>query len=436
MTFTYEVVLVLLITAIIMTAFSAFLFSYLDQLVHVGLYRYGLQFSYEWAESYWIYARFLTESLAIAIVAFCISVVILLLNQQLDGINHAKHVCLLLLLIGIVAVASSAFFFSKLDYVVHNDLYRYGLSFSYEWAGRYWMYARSMLSLLGSVAVFSAVSIALMLTSGPAHGINPVLSGKKLLGKFNSANSVIVILFSSGVLTVAIAISVSSSVLALLGLGSLFWGVVLLYIKPGKYVKETVFEKTTVQLFKDLGHVIGGMGYRGRAVFLPPTLNDLESCRVYIGTKESAELPSPEDRAAGENVPFSRISGAKGILLEPTGVQLAKLIEEKIGKNSEKRDLEYLGQRLPKVLVEDLEIAQNVEIETLNPKFSISIKGSIYGSVCKETRKSSEFCTSVGCPLCSAIACVLAKSTRKPVIIEKDRVEKDGQIIDIEYRVL
>lgn len=436
MAFTYEVVLVLLITGIVMTAFSGFLFSRLDQLVHGDLYTYGLQFNYGWAGLYWAYSRFLTESLAIAIVVFGVSAVILLLNPTLDGINYVERVCLSLLVIGIVAIGSSAFFFSKLDYLVNSELYRYGLNFNYEWAGRYWMYARSMLSLLGSAAAFSAVSIALILMSRPAHGMNHVLSGRKILEKIDLANSAIAVLFSSGVVTVAIAISANSSVLILLGLGALFWGVVLLYIKPGKYVKENLFEKTAVQLFEDLGHVIQGMGYKGRAIFLPPTLNDLESCRVYIRTKGSNELPSPEERAAGENAPFSRISGGKGILLEPTGVQLAKLIEEKISKNLEKSDLEYLRQRLPKVLIEDLEIAQNVEIEALNPRFCVSIKGSIYGSVCKETRKSSEFCTSVGCPLCSAIACLLAKSTRKPVIIEKDGMQSDGQTIDIEYRVL
>jgi hypothetical protein len=91
---------------------------------------------------------------------------------------------------------------------------------------------------------------------------------------------------------------------------------------------------------------------------------------------------------------------------------------------------------MPKLLIEDLEIAQNVQIETLNNTVHVKIENSIYKNMCQEAKKFSNICSLLGCPLCSAIASALAKATGKPVIIEKNQISEDSQTIDIEYHLL
>jgi len=49
----------LLIFGAFMIGVAAFYFSQIDSVVHVDLYRYGLQFSSEWADQYWTYAKLL-----------------------------------------------------------------------------------------------------------------------------------------------------------------------------------------------------------------------------------------------------------------------------------------------------------------------------------------------------------------------------------------
>ena len=98
--------------------------------------------------------------------------------------------------------------------------------------------------------------------------------------------------------------------------------------------------------------------------------------------------------------------------------------------------MQQIEQKMPKLLVEDLEIAQNVQIETKNNRVHVKIENSIYKYMCKEAKKSSTICSLLGCPLCSAIACTLAKATGKPVIIEKTQLSEDSQTMDIEYLLL
>jgi hypothetical protein len=59
----------------------------------------------------------------------------------------------------------------------------------------------------------------------------------------------------------------------------------------------------------------------------------------------------------------------------------------------------------------------------------------IFEDLCKETRKLEKTHETIGCPLSSAFACILAKATGKPVTIEKEETLPDATI-RIQYTVL
>lgn len=428
------IILFLLLSGILMTGFSVFFFTRLDQVVHSDLYRYGLQFNYEWAGQYWIYSRLMLGFLEVAMVTTGVAIAFILLRMRTGEIESTKFVSSLLLVIGIAMTSVSMFLLNKLDYVVHNDLYRYGLQFSYEWTGQYWTYAKSMLGLLGLAIATSSASMALLLIGARAHEIQHFLSARSLL-KIDSVKLVSFLLFSVGVVALAFSINYTSSILAFIGLGLVFWGAILLYVRPEKYVKETLLDKTTLPSLASLNQLITELGYKGKGIYLPPKyLKNFDSSKVYISAREDTKLPSPEYIQKVEDKII--LKNPEGLLITPQGAELARLFEATIGTNFTKVDLQYIEQNLPKLLIEDLEIARNVEIETKNSQVHVKIENSIYKNMCKEARKLSNVNGSLGCPLCSAIACALAKATGKPVIIEKDQTSENGQTIDIEYRLL
>jgi len=132
------IILVMLLGGIVITALSAFVFISLDQVVHGDLYRYGLLFNYQWAGQYWTYSRLMMSSLTVAVVVIGVLAMSTLVHVHMSKNDLPKSDSFLLLVVGIVMTLLSAFFFSRLNYVVQNDLYNYGLQFSYEWADRYW----------------------------------------------------------------------------------------------------------------------------------------------------------------------------------------------------------------------------------------------------------------------------------------------------------
>ena len=420
--------ILVLLVGITLVAFSKFFFTFfLDQIVHGDLYRYGLQFSYEWVEQYWTYSRLMRNSLEIALLVTILSIAFILVQVRTRR-SYFKFLTCPLLIFGTFMIGFSVFFFTRLDLIVHSDLYKYGLQFSYEWAGKYWTYANLILGLFALAITMNAISITLILTAERIRRIHLFPSARSLL-KVNS------ILFFAGVLVLVLSINFNSSILAFVGLGLVFWGAILFYVRPSKYVKENLLLKTIVPSLVSLDQTIIELGYKGKGVYLPPKyLRDLKSSKIFISAQRDTKLPSPEQIQNEEDKVF--LKNPEGILITPPGSELARLFEEKLGTSFARVDLQQIEQKMPRLLIEDLEIAQNAQIETVNNIVHVKIENSIYKNMCQEAKKFSNICSLLGCPLCSAIACALAKATGKPVIIEKNQISEDGQIINVEYRLL
>jgi hypothetical protein len=416
----------LLLAGIGMNIVSAFFFIRLDRVVHVDLYNYGLRYSEEWSAPYWTYSRWTLSCLAVTMLMTGIATVFILIHARTRG-SGSKSISYLLLALGITSTGFSAFFLNSLNILVHSELYRYGLMFSEEWATQYWRYANTIFSLLGLATATTVTSISLI-----------YLSARPLI-KIDTTKLVCAILVSAGAITLTFSISYTSSILAFIGLGLLFWGIITKYITTEEYVKKTILDTTTLFHLVQLDDILKELNYNNRAVYLPPKyLINISSNNVYIAKHKDTKLPKAEEimkeRITKENKIFMK--NPEGILLLPPGNELTKLFEKTLKTSFTRVSLAYLEQNIPKLLIEDLEIAEDVKIEMKNSTIHVTIHNSIYKDTCKETSKLSNVSRSLGCPITSAIACALAKATGKPVTITKDQTSKDGKIIDVTYELL
>jgi hypothetical protein len=251
--------------------------------------------------------------------------------------------------------------------------------------------------------------------------------------KRSLSETVAYVLLISGTIALMTSIFYSSSTLAFVGLGLTFWGALLLYIKPAKYVKASLLDSTVISSLKTVDQMITNLNYKGKAVYLPPRyLKDLKSGKVFIPSKKGIIIPPAED--AVEEKVF--LENPKGVCLTPPGLGLANLYETELGKSFTQVDLNYLQNNLPKLFTEDLEIAEGLEINIGNNTIRAKITGSINKALCNDVGELSNICGSIGCPIFSSIAIALTRATGKPVIIEKIAVSKDGETIETSFRLL
>lgn len=241
------------------------------------------------------------------------------------------------------------------------------------------------------------------------------------------------VLLLLGAAAVILSVSYVSNTLAFIGLTLLCWGALLLFMKPIRYVKTSLLDSTAISSLATIDRVVSEFGYKGKAVYLPPLPYFLKGYKggvVYVSSKKDISLP-PVDQVAGKKV---FIKNPQGICIVPPGLGLVNLYEKELGKDFTKVDTEYLRNKLPKLFVEDLEMATDLEISTKNSTIHVKITNSVYKDFCTDVRKLSNVCNSFGCPLCSSIACALSRAIGKPIVIEKTKISQDGNVIETYYR--
>jgi len=294
------------------------------------------------------------------------------------------------------------------------------------------MEARLFLGLVGIATAVNCVSVILLISSKSAQ--ERYVESTHMQLEPDPAKLVAPTILSAGFIALALSINYASSILAFIGLGLVFWGGLLFYIRPERYVKGTLLDKMSVPPLVSLNEIITELGYKSKGVYLPPKyFADFESVKVYFSTEDNSKLPTPKEIQKNENRTFLRNQG--GMLITAPGYELAKLFEKTLGTDFTRTNLQYLEKSIPRLLV-DLEIVQKAEIHSTGNNINVRIEGSMTRSVCEEIRKLSNVCGSLGCPLCSSIALALTKAAGKPLIIDKDVTSEDGRTIEITYHLL
>jgi len=237
------------------------------------------------------------------------------------------------------------------------------------------------------------------------------------------------IMTAVGAAGLGLAILYTSTVLAFIGLGLAFWGALLLFIRPQHYVRSDLMDSTALASLRTIDRVMSGLGYYEKGVYLPA--GNPEKAVVFLPSEPFSKIPNPKD--IGDK---TFLDNPKGMIIIPPGLSLAALIQKELGTDFEKLTLNELRERLNKVLIEDLEIVRDFEMNVDKDYVHFKFVDSIYAEFCGQLRSAQRLGCSLGCPICSAMACILCMVTRKPVSFEHDEFSPDGKILESSYRIL
>jgi len=240
--------------------------------------------------------------------------------------------------------------------------------------------------------------------------------------------------------TLAGSVVTSSTTLAFIGLGLTFWGALFLFARPVRFVKSTLLDSTALSTYTTVDRMVSHLGYKAKSIYIPPYpteaylpeyMKGLKEMIVFIPAEDSTTMPTLEEMAKKQFL----LKRPKGVCITPPGFGLSSIIEKELKTAFINIDLERLTNSLPKAVTDNLGLAKGFEINIENDIIHAKIIGSVYNSLYSREQelKSIHF---LGCPLASAIACALAKTTGKLVTIAKEKVSPDLQTIDIWYQTL
>jgi len=231
-----------------------------------------------------------------------------------------------------------------------------------------------------------------------------------------------------------------SQVTALIGLGLTFWGVLFLFLKPAKHVDASLLYSASIPAYLTTDRIIKELEGKGKAYYIPPYPKDvylpdylkgLKETVVFVSAEEHIKMPPIEELAKGKFIS----KNSEGVLLAPPGLGLLTQIEQQFNLDFTKMELNDLCTVLPRIILQDLNLAKDMAMEPKKDQIYLRIIDSLYKNFysVQNNLKSVDL---LGCPIVSACACALAKTSGKTVTIQKQQVAPDGMTIEAWYSIM
>ena len=243
-----------------------------------------------------------------------------------------------------------------------------------------------------------------------------------------------------GAISLVASLFAESQVLALIGLGLIFWGALLMFLSPVRHVEASLLYSASIASYSTVDRIIADFKYKGKGyhipsypkdVYLPEHLKGLKDVLVFVSAEDTAEMPSIEELAEGKFL----LKDSKGVLIAPPGLGLLEEMESKLNLDLTKTGLAELSEVLPQFLLENFGIAKDIALTVKEHGIELRIHDSIYKNL-YSAEKHLKSVGMLGCPLASVVACALAKVSGKPVIIQRYRISLDGLTVEIQYHIV
>ncbi len=227
--------------------------------------------------------------------------------------------------------------------------------------------------------------------------------------EYNSPYAASLILFAASAGSVGLALIIgrgdmTSATLVLTGAVSFVAAVFVLTFTKGEPLDPHLLSLLPAQGTIDIATLCADLGLREDAWYLPPGSDRAYVVQVIPATAGTVPLPSDDNS-------FIIGTQADGVQIIPTGEPLLRWLEEKNALTLPPNDND-LFTAIREVCEDTLEVAEHVEVDRTGRTIAVTLSGFRLVPGCIAVRSASpKCCTMVGCPVCSLIACMLAKGS-------------------------
>ena len=234
------------------------------------------------------------------------------------------------------------------------------------------------------------------------------------------AGKIGLVLVIPGVLALIFSVISDSQALAFVGLGLTFWGALFFLVQPTRLVQGSLLDATAASSYSTIDQIMSDLKFNGKCWYIPPYpkhaylpehLKGLKEMMVFISAKPSTGLPSIEEIASKRFI----TQNPRGVNITAPGAGLLDQLENELKLDPTQTDLQMLCETLPQQILENFQLAKEIEMKPEDDSVSLKITGSIFRSLYVEKSLKSVYL--LGCPLVSALACAIAKTTGKAITI-------------------
>jgi hypothetical protein len=253
-----------------------------------------------------------------------------------------------------------------------------------------------------------------------------------------ASSRIAILLLASGTALLVASVFSDSQILCFIGLGLTFWGALFILITPQKQVEGSFLVTSTLPVYMTIDRMLKDLKPKNEAYYIPSYTRDVDLPEYMKGLKETVTF-IPEEHTTGMAAVEDLAKGKfltenpKGLLITPPGIGILDKIEQKRVTDLTKIPLSELEETLPNLLSE-LYLTKEIKMTTNENDITIEINDSLYKNLYSQEYNLKSI-NLLGCPLVSAAACAIAKSTGKPTMIQKIKTTLNGKTTTATFKI-
>lgn len=244
----------------------------------------------------------------------------------------------------------------------------------------------------------------------------------------------------SGAISLIVSFFNGSAILAFIGLGLIFWGLIFLSLKPKRYVEGFMLESVAISEYSTIDRIIRDFKYEGNGYYVPPFpsvarvpefLRALSDSVVFVSAKKDFEIPSVKSMVEGKFL----LSKSRGVFVSPPGFDLLIQIENQSRISLAPMDPAQICEILSRYVTENFSLAKTMEIQRSENEVTLKLSDSMFTEL-YYPEKNLVSVGLIGCPIVSALACALALSTGRFVTVDKHVLSPNRSTLEVWYRLI
>lgn len=242
-----------------------------------------------------------------------------------------------------------------------------------------------------------------------------------------------------GALILAASIIGASSPLAFIGLSLTFWGILLLFVSPIKFVNSSVLVANSLSQYATIDRIVEEFDYISKPIYLPSYSKDaylseymgkLNESVIFLSANDDVSFPHFEVMAK-----HFVTKNPEGVCISSPGFGLLRLFEEEAKFDFASIDLDDLSDILSELITVKFELANGFEMQLDNDVLHVKIVNSIYKDLYSESNKLKSIYF-IGCPLASSVASAAAKTIGKVLKSSSSKISRDLKTFEVWYKII
>lgn len=223
--------------------------------------------------------------------------------------------------------------------------------------------------------------------------------------------------------------SLLSVLLVLAGVSIVAFAIMFWFFTPSRELSSDVCDAMAVANSRTINGILAAIPVKSSGIYVPS--GQIGRIKVFLLFTDIAIDDVLPEAIGNRGISVVETARTKGVYVTPPGEGLLDYARS-IGATFYPEGLE---KEMRETMVSGLELARDIHVRQDGDRVSVALYDITNQGLCQELRKDDQqFCTRLGCPICSFAACMVAESMGRKARVSS--VDVSGNEILMTYDLL